>query len=414
LTELASNVLRPADEAELAAVIADASTMGRPLELIGKGTKRSLGRPCEAVALVELSRLSGIVDYAPEELVLTARPGTPLAEIARAVSDRRQMLAFEPPTLGPLLLGAETQHATLGGTLACNLSGPRRIKAGAARDHFLGFRAVNGRGEIFKAGGKVVKNVTGYDLCKLVAGSYGTLAALSEVTIKVLPAPEKTRTVLVFGLSDEAALRALTTAMASPHEVSGAAHLPAPCARRSALEHVRSAGAAVTALRVEGVAPSVEARCATLRELLGRHGAIEELHSMRSTTFWREVGEVAPLIGDLAGRVLWRLSVAPASGAAAIGALRTAVPELGYVLDWAGGLVWAALPAAPDAHVQLVRQAAARAGGYATLIRAPAEARATVAVFEPADPAIAALTRRLKDSFDPRAVLNRGRMYAGI
>ena len=196
-----------------------------PVELVAGGTKRGIGRPLQTPHVVDLTRLSGIRDYAPSELVLTAGAATPLTAIDRALAAAGQMLAFEPPDWRGLL-GQAHGSQTLGGVIACNLAGPRRIKSGAARDHFLGFRAVSGRAEIFKAGGKVVKNVTGYDLPKLMAGSYGTLAALEEVTVKVLPRPETAATVLFCGLAPEAAVVLMAAALGSPHEVSGAAYLP--------------------------------------------------------------------------------------------------------------------------------------------------------------------------------------------
>ncbi|MGD9536577.1 MAG: glycolate oxidase subunit GlcE [Alphaproteobacteria bacterium] len=407
--EALDNVLRPADEAELAAVIADAAAAGRPLELLGGGTKRGLGRPVEAAALLDLSRLSGIVDYEPAELVLTARPGTPLAEIERVVAEARQMLAFEPPHLAPVF-GGVADGGTLGGTLACNLSGPRRIKAGAARDHFLGFRAVNGRGEAFKAGGKVVKNVTGYDLCKLVAGSYGTLCALTEVTIKVLPAPEATATLCLFGLAPEDSIAALGEALASPHEVSGAAYAPADVAAPLAI----GGDGSCAAIRLEGVAPSVKARAAALADLWGKRGEVAALEGDAARAVWRALGEVRPFHADGASTVLWRLSVPPAAGAKAHAALRAALPSCRLYHDWGGGLIWLEAPAAPDAAAALVRGALAGFGGHATLIRAPAETRAAVDVFEPPDAVLGDVTRRLKQGFDPRGVLNRGRMYDGV
>src|SRR5438270_577803 len=224
----------PADLVELRDAIAAAIAAEEPVEVVGGGSKRGLGRPLQTAHALDLSRLSGIRDYAPSELVLTAGAATPLAEIERALDAAGQMLAFEPPDWRGLL-GAEEASPTLGGVLACNLSGPRRIKAGAARDHFLGFRAVSGRGEIFKAGGKVVKNVTGYDLSKLMAGSYGTLAALEEVTVKVLPRPESTETVLFYGVAPAAAGQLMAAALGSPHEVSGAAYLPPGTAMPPAL-----------------------------------------------------------------------------------------------------------------------------------------------------------------------------------
>jgi len=411
VTSAPANVVKPADEAALAALVVEAASAGRPLELIGRGSKRALGRPIESATLVDLTGFSGIIDYAPEELVLTAGPATPLDVIEAALAAKRQMLAFEPPRLGALL--GDGAGGSIGGALSCNLSGSRRIKAGAARDHFLGFRGVNGRGEVFKAGGKVVKNVTGYDLCKLIAGSYGTLAALSEITVKVLPAPEKARTVLVFGLEPMRAIAALGAGVGSPHEVSGAAYVPKQSAARSTVEYVSSAGASVAALRVEGVGPSVEARCTALRELLGRFGPVEELHSLRSKHLWKEIGEVAPLLGPLQQRVVWRVSVPPAMGGQVSLALSERIAGAETLLDWAGGLIWAALPERADAHEAAVRAIAVEAGGYATLIRAPAAIRASVPVFQPMSQAEAALSRRLKESFDPAGVFNRGRMVEG-
>jgi glycolate oxidase FAD binding subunit len=408
MAETRDTVLRPADEAELVEIVAGAAATDRTLELIGRGTKRELGRPLEAAALVDLTRLSGIVDYAPEELVLTARPGTPLAEIERAVADARQMLAFEPANLGPLL-GA-TGGGSIGGVLACNLSGSRRIKAGAARDHFLGFRAVNGRGEAFKAGGKVVKNVTGYDLCKLVAGSYGTLCALTEITVKVLPAPEATATLCVYGLSVEAAMAALGDALASPHEVSGAAFVPADVAR----ELASGIGDSCAAVRLEGVGPSVKARAAALTEMLGRRGEVAPLEGDAATALWSALNEARPFCEAAGSGVVWRISVPPAAGAEAHLRLKAALPACRLYHDWGGGLIWLEAPVAQDAAAPSLRGALAGLGGHATLIRAPAETRRAVDVFEPPDPVLDGVTRRLKQSFDQKAVLNRGRMYAGV
>src|SRR5436309_8883821 len=218
----------PADLNELREAVATALAGEEPVEIIGGGSKRSLGRPLQTAHTLDLSRLSGIRDYAPSELVLTAGAATPLAEIERALAAEGQMLAFEPPDWRGFLgvFDEDCSGPTLGGVLAANLSGPRRIAAGAARDHFLGFRGVSGHGEIFKAGGKVVKNVTGYDLCKLLAGSWGTLAALEEVTVKVLPRSETVATVFFAGLDPAAATLLMAAALGSPHEVSGAAYLP--------------------------------------------------------------------------------------------------------------------------------------------------------------------------------------------
>ncbi len=406
--------LRPESGDQLAEVVAWAAGEQTPLEVVGRGSKRGLGRPVQAAHGLDLSALSGIMLYEPEELVLAAGAATPLAEIEAVLAEQGQHLAFEPPDLGPLL-GNPAEAGSLGGALACNLSGPRRLKAGAARDHFLGVEAVSGRGELFKSGGRVVKNVTGYDLCKLLAGSQGTLAVMTQVTVKVLPRPEKTRTVLVFGLDDRGALAAMTRALNSAHEVGGAAHLPAALATGSAVSYVADAGAAghgVTALRLEGPGPSVEFRCRALRDDLGDFGAHEELHGRNSATLWRELRDVAPFVAK-PELLVWRLSLPPQSAPEV--AARIAGSAAGdYYFDWGGGLVWfAAEPgAAPDPGT--LRAALAGCGGHATLIRAPDDVRVSVPVFQPLDPAKALITGRVKESFDPRRILNPGRMYAGV
>ena len=234
-----TDLLKPRDAKDVEAAVRWALAEAKTLEIVGRGSKRGIGRAAQWDLSLDLSELSGVTLYEPEELVLSAKAGTPLAEIEKLLAEHNQELAFEPIDYGPLLGGA-AGHGTIGGTVAANLSGPRRIKAGAARDHFLGFTAVSGRGETFKSGGRVVKNVTGYDLCKLMAGSWGTLAAMTDVTVKVLPRAETEQTLLVLGLDDAKAAQAMSAAMGSPNDVSGAAHLPAP--RRGAFDRRRQGG----------------------------------------------------------------------------------------------------------------------------------------------------------------------------
>jgi glycolate oxidase FAD binding subunit len=382
------------------------------LEVAGRGSKRAIGRPAQTDLTLDLSGLSGVTLYEPEELVLSARAGTPLAEIEALVAKSGQQLAFEPMDCGPIL-GQAVGRGTIGGALAANLSGPRRLQAGAARDHFLGVTAVSGRGETFKSGGRVVKNVTGYDLCKLLAGSWGTLAVMTDVTIKTLPRPESEETILVLGLEPAPAVAAITAAIGSSCDVSGAAHLPAGVAGE--VPEVAEAGTAVTALRLEGFAPSVVHRAGTLRAMLKRCGDVASLGRDVSQRFWRAVRDVAPLAsaGDAGNRALWRISTVPSRGAE-LAAMVAGSAEARLLFDWAGGLIWLALPQSDDAGAALVRRAVGATGGHATLIRAPAAVRAAVAVFEPPDVALAALNRRVKEGFDPKGVLNPGRMWAGV
>ena len=266
-----SETLRPGGADQVRDIVAWAAAEEHPLEIRGAGSKRDLGRPMAPCDVLDLSGLTGLTYYEPEELVVAAAAGTPLTAVEAELSENRQRLAFEPVDYGRLL-GGPAGRSTIGGIVACNISGPRRIQAGAARDHCLGVKGVSGRGEAFKSGGRVVKNVTGYDLSKLMTGSYGTLAALTEVTLKVLPVPEKTRTALVFGLDDVEGVAVMGRVTASSLEPTALAHLPAASAARSSVGYVADAGHSVTAVRIEGSAPSVEARCQSLRDLLGAVG----------------------------------------------------------------------------------------------------------------------------------------------
>jgi len=398
-----TDILKPRDGKDVEAAVQWALAEGKTLEIVGHGSKRGIGRAAQWDLSLDLSDLSGVTLYEPDELILSAKAGTPIAEIEALLAASNQELAFEPMDYGPVF-GASPGRGTIGGVLAANLSGPRRIKAGAARDHFLGFTAVSGRAETFKSGGRVVKNVTGYDLCKVLAGSYGTLAAMTDVTVKVLPRAETEETLLVLGLDDAAAGRAMGAAMGSSNDVSGAAHCPAPLAASLQAE----AGKAITALRLEGVAPSVAHRRRALETLLKPFGEIAVLEETASRKVWRVIRNVMPFAGGAGA--LWRISVAPTRGhdvAAAIG------EGAEYFYDWAGGLIWAALPATGDGGAARVRRAVA-GNGHATLVRAPAAIRASVPVFEPQDAGLAALTKRVKESFDPKGVLGPGRMWAGV
>jgi glycolate oxidase FAD binding subunit len=367
--------LRPRDAADVAAIVAGAL---QPLELLGGGSKRHIGKPMAADVL-DLSALDGIVSYEPAELVLTARAATPLATIERALAAHTQRLAFEPPDFGTLLGNHLPQ--TLGGCIATNLSGSRRLTAGAARDHFLGFKAVTGAGERFKAGGSVVKNVTGYDLPKLLAGSWGTLAVLTEVTIRVAPAPELDRTLVVAAGSVGECLELVAAALRSAHDVSAAGVDP----ERGSL------------LRLEGFAASVDARTRALcAELECTPQAVLEGDASRRC--WQALAGAAALA---ASAVVWKISVPPAD---ALRVLERLEPDR-YLLDWGGGLIFAAY-----ADADAVRVRRALPSGHATLLKAPAQVRAATAVFQPQPPALAAAAARLRHAFDPRGVLNPGRI----
>ncbi|MGJ8572581.1 MAG: glycolate oxidase subunit GlcE [Hoeflea sp.] len=403
----AVDIQYPETEEDVARLVTEANASRRPIEVRGGGTKLGLGRPSQSASALSVVKLSGITNYDPSELVMAARAGTPLAEIEAALAANNQMLTFEPMDHRPLLGAAG--EPTIGGVFAANASGPRRMSAGAARDNLLGVRFVNGSGEIIKSGGRVMKNVTGLDLVKLMAGSWGTLGVMCEVTFKVLPRPETAVTIVVSGLDDAEAAEAMAAALAMSVEVSGAAHLPESVIHNFAGGSLK--GGPATVLRLEGLKPSVDVRSERLVAEMSRRGTVSILGGQQSADLWRDVRDVAPF-ADGTVKPVWRVSVAPSSGHQLVAALRLKTGVDAFY-DWQGGLVWLRMEADPEAD--LVRQyIKAVGGGHATLVRADAATRASVPVFEPQPKPLEALARRIKDQFDPAGVLNPGRMTAGM
>ncbi|WP_188573922.1 glycolate oxidase subunit GlcE [Tistrella bauzanensis] len=400
--------LRPDDEAGLLAMVIDAVKTGRPMAIHAGGSKAGFGRPVVAPAMLDLSGLAGIIDYQPEELMLTLRPGTPLAEVEALLAARGQMLAFEPPGLAALCGADDGAGATIGGTVAAGMAGPRRIRAGGARDHLLGFSAISGRAERFKAGAKVVKNVTGYDLPKLIAGSFGTLALMTELTLKVLPAPEDIVTLVVPAPADTA-VTAMTRLQIGPLEPTGLAWLPAALAG-----DLTEAAEGVLLIRFEGPDGALADRIARAGDAgIGAAGT-RVLAAGATRPLWRRIAEVAGILNPQAGEAVWRLSVPPASGARVLAAALACDDARGFI-DWGGGLVWVALPEGTggDGGAGHLRQAvAAQGGGHATLLRGSDILRRRVAVFEPEPPVLARLSERVRAGFDPHGLFNPGRMRA--
>jgi glycolate oxidase FAD binding subunit len=392
--------LKPQTTEDVEKVVAWAAAEDQPLEIIGQGTKRALGRPVQAAHVLDISGLTGIESYEPAELVLTLKAGTPIAEVEKLVDDNGQELSFEPMDLGPLL-GSAPAQGTIGGVLAANLSGPRRIKAGAARDHVLGMEAVSGRGEVFNSGGKVVKNVTGYDLPRALCGAYGTLAVATTVTLKVNPKPETSATFMLSGLNDDDGINALCQAMGSSAEISGAAHLPAGV----------NGGSSSTVLRLEGFSTSVDYRFKTLQALLASYGAPSRLEAVETGSLWQTIRDVKPYAGGQTP--VWRISVAPTAGPQLVASLRETF-ELQAYYDWSGGLVWLSCLDGSLHEADIRAAIDTVGGGHATLVRADASQRSNASVFHPQPAPLAALSRRLKEQFDPKGILNPGKMVSGV
>ncbi len=390
----------PHSEADACAFVTSAIASRTPLAIIGGGTRAGLGRPTQTQSTLSSAGLTGVTLYEPAEMVIGARAGTTLREVEATLAERGQMLPFEPMDHRPLF--GTTAEPTIGAVAAGNISGPRRINAGAARDSLIGIRLVNGKGEAIKSGGRVMKNVTGLDLVKLVAGSHGTLGFLTEVIFRVLPVPERIVTLVWRGLSDEAGIALLGAALGSPFEPMAAAHLPAGI----------GADQARTLLRLENFSASIDYRRGELATLLATHGAPELIEGEASQALWLDVRDARAFAGT--DEAVWRLSLTPGNGPRATAAIAKAIPDARWFYDWGGGLVWLGAPAEGDAGAAAIRAAIAPLGGHATLTRAPDAVRASVAVFEPLAEPLMRVTAGIKTSFDPAGIFEPGRMYAGV
>ena len=389
MTPATATRLRPGSVDDLRDAIADAARTGATLAIRGGASKDGVGRPEPLAQTLDMGGFCGVQDYDAPELMLTAGAATPLAEVQALLRQQGQMLAFAPFDHAPMF-GRPAGAATLGGVVAAGVAGSQRLTQGGARDHLLGFQAVSGRGEVFIGGAKVVKNVTGYDLPKLMAGSWGRLAALTQVTLKVLPRPRLRTTRLLFGLTPAEAVRLMAEAMGSKAEVAAAAHLS---------RHPGFDGP-LTALRLQGFPISVKARSAMLDTLLAGRGGVESLHEEACEAFWDEVATARPLP---TAPPLWRINVAPSAAPSLLAALEPL--EGTWLLDWAGGLVWIA----SEGDAQGVRTAAEAAGGHAMLVRGPLGLRTATPALQPPAPGVAALEARIRRAFDPSGVFETGR-----
>lgn len=388
----------PADEAAVAELVRAAYDANEPLLVGGRGTKVGMLRPVQAARSLSTRALTGVTLHAPQELIVSARAGTTIPDLEAKLAEGNQWIISEPPDFSALL---GPGIATIGGIVATNLSGPRRITSGATRDHVMGLRAVNGAGEVLRCGGRVLKNVTGLDMCKLLTGSHGTLGVITEVTLKVLPRAERTGSLVLRGLDPVRGVAALAAALGSPYGPTGAAYLPPDAA-----DHVLPGGGSATVVRIEDFAASVPYRLGRLVTDLAEFGAATLLDDAESQALWRSVRDAVPLAAAPEDAV-WRVSVRPSAGPGVLAAVVAAGGQ-GY-LDWAGGLVWIAGP--PALH-DVVRHAAG--SGTWMVLRAPEPLRAAIDVVPPETPALHVITRRVKAAMDPRGILNPGRLYAGL
>jgi glycolate oxidase FAD binding subunit len=393
-------LISPQTEADVATSVLEARLAGTPLAIEGGGTRSGLGRPNQAAKTLSLAKLSGITLYEPSEMVIGAWAGTPLSEVVKTLDARGQMLAFEP--MDHRTLYGTAGEPTIGAVAAGNISGPRRVMAGACRDSLIGVRFVNGLGEIIKNGGRVMKNVTGLDLVKLQSGAHGTLGVLTEVIFKVLPKPAMQATLVLNGLTDKTGIAALCAAMSSPFEPTGVAHLPAGVGSEKSR----------TVIRIEGFPDQISYRSGELTRILAEYGSLQIVQGEAHETLWHSIRD-AGFLADPKAHAVWRISVAPTKGAdtvARIGLER----DIRHFYDWSGGLVWLATSEENDAGAELIQSTASSMGGHATLVRGTDALRATISVFQPQSSALMKLQAGIKASFDPDGVINPGRMVAGV
>lgn len=392
-----TDLLLPNNEADAVAIVQDLRARKTPVTIAGQGTKATIGRPAQDALTLSSRAMSGVTLYEPAEMMIRALPGTSVRELESTLASKGQCLPFEPMDYRVLL--GSSGEPTVGGMVAVNMSGPRRIMAGACRDSLIGIRIVTGRGEAIASGGRVMKNVTGLDLVKLAAGSWGTLGLMTELTFKVLPITETSASLMIHGLSPAHAVDAMARALGSPFEVSGAAHLPASIDR-----------VAKTLLRIEGFAPSVNYRLDALRKLLAECGSVDVVTAEASQSLWRNVRDGRFLAAS--DECIWRVSVAPSKAPLLLEDL-AALPQR-WFMDWGGGLLWIATKPQGDAGAASIRQATKKLKAHATLIRAPQSIRAHVDIFEPPSAPVRSLSEGIKNAFDPDRLFNAGRMMAGL
>lgn len=409
------DILKVRDAQDVEQAVRAAVASEQPLEIVGHRSKRMIGHPMATNALLDVSALNAVSSYEPNELILTVQAGAPVADVLSLIDARNQQFSFEPMNTSHLL--GTPEIGTIGGMISAGLAGPRRIQAGGVRDHLLGVHAVSGFGDSYKAGGRVVKNVTGYDVCKLIAGAWGTLSVMTEVTLKVMPRAESERTLVLRGLDDIAANKAMTMALGSPYDVSGAAHLPGSALRatQGALGEIAAPDQSATLIRLEGITVSASQRALSLSAALTLFGTAEIVEDAASSALWSAVRDVLPFAasGPRALWPVWRIVCPPAAGGA-LGQSIAKGSQGEVIYDWGGGLIWAALPPSADAQAPQLRRLVNAAGGHATLIRAGDDVRRVVDVFHPQPKGVAALGERVRASFDPKNIFNRGRMSRGI
>jgi len=412
-----SNLIEyPQNEREVSSFIKKFYKSNIPVELVGSGSKKNIGKPLQCAKTLNLSKLNGIIEYLPEELYIKVKAGTPIQKIEEELKKNNQQLAFEPINFG-YLLNEKSDYGTAGGQVACNISGPRRFKVGSVRDHVLGFRGVNGRGEIIKSGGVVVKNVTGYDLSKLMCGSYGTLVALTEITFKVLPTPEEIKTLIIHNQKIESGLSYLDKSINSSNDISGAIFLPNEPIVTGCVMNIEDTfklndlkrDGSLTSIRIEGSKNSINQRIENLiKELQIENLNISILETHQSEIFWNKVKSLE-FFSSSKNSIL-RIVIPPSESVNLIYQLSN---KFKYYLDWGGALMWMEAFELSEEMFESIRRKVVKLGGYVTMIKNSDYLPYVEDVFTINKDRFY-ISQNIKKSFDPKRILNPGKMYTGI
>ena len=402
------DILKPKNEDELQQIIKYCYKKDLPIEIIGTKTKNDIGKKLQCAKVLDMSSISGIVEYKPEELYITVKAGTSIKTLQDELKKNNQHLAFEPINFSGIFK-KNSNEGTAGGTLSCNFSGSRRFKVGSARDHILGFKGYNGKGEKIKSGGTVVKNVTGYDLSKLVTGSFGTLLVLSEITLKVLPLQTDTKTIIISGLALEHSIEIMRSAIVSSGDPSGTVFYPENLRNNFVFNDLTHPGS-ITAIRVEGTKTSTEQRINNLFEsLVLTEKKTTILDSNQSEIFWEDTRALKVFSKN--GKNLLRAVIPSSETTNLINRLRIFHPN--YFIDWVGSLIWLELDYLSNQKIDQIRQRILAVGGYLTVIKSTENVRSSCEIFT-IDPVKFKISQNLKKSFDPKRIFNPGKMYTGI
>jgi len=411
-----NNTYYPEDEIQVSDIVKELYKKNQPTELIGTGTKNFIGNKIQASKKLSLSKLSGIVEYLPHELYIKIKANTPLELVEQELEKNNQELAFEPIDFGFIQNGISNK-GTIAGYLSCNYAGSRRFKVGSVRDHVLGFKGVNGKGDIIKSGGTVVKNVTGYDLSKLITGSFGTLVALTEITLKVLPKKKLSNTITIHTEDKKLINELFEKISSSSSEISGAVYIPEEPKDESydynkemvfKFNDLQSKGSFL-ALRIEGDKISINEKIKALTDelKLGElNSTILDVH--QSKPFWKKINNLE--LFKLTKNNLLRVVIPPSKGNELMQYLGN---KYKYYVDWCGSLYWIEVQAKKNDKIGEIKKLIKELEGYLTIIKTSNEFDYEETIFT-VDNIRLLVSEKIKKSFDPKRIFNPGKMYRGI